>query len=116
MEAGSLPYDDVDVVLAFDIAIPASIARARRDILFVAAPPEPGMPYFKSLMKKMDYGKGYKYAHDYEGSYVPRAYLPEGRVYYTPTESGFERRVKERLDYWRQMFERERSQEPEATN
>jgi putative ATPase len=51
-------------------------------------------------------GKGYKYAHDYEGGYVPQAYLPEGRVYYTPTENGFERRVKERLDYWRQQFDK----------
>jgi putative ATPase len=50
-------------------------------------------------------GAGYKYAHDYEGSYVPQAYLPEGRVYYEPTENGFERRVKERLDYWRTLFE-----------
>jgi putative ATPase len=48
----------------------------------------------------------YKYAHDYEGGYVPQAYLPEGRVYYEPTENGFERRVKERLDYWRTLFER----------
>jgi putative ATPase len=50
-------------------------------------------------------GAGYKYAHDYEGGYVPQAYLPEGRVYYEPTENGFERRVKERLDYWRTLFE-----------
>jgi putative ATPase len=56
-------------------------------------------------------GEGYKYSHDYEGSYVPQAYLPEGRVYYTPTENGFERRVKERLDYWRELFEREQAGE-----
>jgi putative ATPase len=48
--------------------------------------------------------EGYKYAHDYEGNYVPQAYLPEGRIYYMPTENGFERCVKERLDYWRQLF------------
>jgi putative ATPase len=57
---------------------------------------------------------GYKYAHDYEGSYVPQAYLPEGRIYYEPTENGFERRVKERLDYWRTLFERENKSEPGA--
>jgi putative ATPase len=50
---------------------------------------------------------GYKYAHDYEGSYVPQAYLPEGRTYYEPSENGFERRIKERLDYWRKLFEEE---------
>jgi putative ATPase len=51
-------------------------------------------------------GAGYKYAHEYEGGYVPQAYLPEGRIYYEPTENGFERRVKERLDYWRMLFEK----------
>ncbi|MCH7225086.1 replication-associated recombination protein A [Haloferula sp. A504] len=48
----------------------------------------------------------YLYSHDYEGGYVPQAYLPEGRKYYTPTENGLEKRIKERLDYWRQQMER----------
>ena len=46
----------------------------------------------------------YKYSHDYDGAYVPQAYLPEGRVYYEPGEEGMEKRVKERLDYWREKF------------
>jgi putative ATPase len=52
-------------------------------------------------------GEGYKSAHDYEGGYVPQAYLPEGRIYYEPSDNGFERRIKERLDYWRKLFEEE---------
>ena len=52
-------------------------------------------------------GGGYKCAHDYEGGYVPQAYLPEGRIYYEPSDNGFERRIKERLDYWRKLFEEE---------
>ena len=55
--------------------------------------------------KLLGEGAGYKYAHDYEGGYVPQAYLPEGRIYYQPTENGFERRIKERLEYWRHRFE-----------
>jgi len=55
--------------------------------------------------KKLGHGEGYKYSHDYEGGYVPQAYLPEGRIYYEPTEHGLEKRVKERLDYWRGLFE-----------
>ena len=39
------------------------------------------------------------------GAYVPQAYLPEGRIYYEPTENGLEKRVKERLDHWRALFE-----------
>ena len=53
-------------------------------------------------------GKGladYQYSHSGEGAYIPQAYLPEGRRYYDPTENGYEKRVKERLDYWRAKFE-----------
>ncbi len=55
--------------------------------------------------KKLGHGSGYKYSHDYEGGYVPQAYLTEGRRYYEPTENGLEKRVKERLDYWRAQFD-----------
>jgi putative ATPase len=57
--------------------------------------------------KALGHGVGYKYAHDYEGGYVPQAYLPEGRIYYEPSDHGAERRVKERLEYWRRKFEDE---------
>lgn len=43
----------------------------------------------------------YLYAHDFEGGYVPQAYLPEGKIYYQPGDQGMEKRIKERLDYWR---------------
>jgi putative ATPase len=43
----------------------------------------------------------YLYAHDFEGAYVPQAYLPEGRIYYRPGDQGLEKRIKERLDFWR---------------
>ena len=43
----------------------------------------------------------YLYSHDFEGAYVPQAYLPEGRIYYQPGDQGMEKRIKERLDYWR---------------
>jgi putative ATPase len=50
----------------------------------------------------------YLYSHDYEGGYVPQAYLPEGRVYYHPGENGLEKRIKERMDYFRELAEREK--------
>lgn len=43
----------------------------------------------------------YLYSHDYEGAYIPQAYLPEGRTYYQPGNQGLESRIKERLEYWR---------------
>jgi putative ATPase len=48
---------------------------------------------------------GYLYPHDFEGGFVPQAYLEEGRRYYTPSEHGAERRIKERLEYWRALHE-----------
>jgi len=56
------------------------------------------------LMKEMGYGKDYKYPHDYPDHFVEEAYLPEnlkGRVYYQPTDEGFEREIKKRLENWR---------------
>ena len=65
--------------------------------------------------KKLGHGEGYKYSHDYEGAYVPQAYLPEGRVYYEPSENGMERRVKERLDHWRNLFDEDQKRAAERS-
>ncbi|MCX5849738.1 MAG: replication-associated recombination protein A [Deltaproteobacteria bacterium] len=57
------------------------------------------------LMKELDYGKDYKYAHDYADAYVPQEYLPEeikGQTFYQPKDTGFEKTIKERLNFWRQ--------------
>jgi putative ATPase len=54
--------------------------------------------------KLLGEGEGYQYAHDFAGGYVPQAYLPEGRRYYEPSDIGFERRIRERLEYWRSQF------------
>jgi putative ATPase len=56
------------------------------------------------LMKELDYGKDYKYAHDYADAYVPQEYLPEkiqGQIFYQPKETGFEKTIKERINFWR---------------
>lgn len=53
------------------------------------------------LMKELDYGKGYQYAHDYEDKLTKMQCLPEalaGREYYRPTAQGAEARWKERLE------------------
>ena len=55
------------------------------------------------LMRDQDYGKGYKYAHDYEGGFTPTQNLPEnlrGRRYYQPSERGYEAEVSNRLKRW----------------
>lgn len=54
--------------------------------------------------KALGHGQGYKYPHEFEGGYVPQAYLPEGRTYYTPTRQGSEVRIADRLEAWRRQF------------
>ena len=53
------------------------------------------------LMKELDYGKGYIYAHDTEEKVSAMQCLPDAlkdRRYYDPTEEGREREVKEKLE------------------
>jgi putative ATPase len=58
------------------------------------------------LTRELGYGAGYKYAHAYEDAYAPQEYLPEtlrGAAWYVPTDSGYERAVKERMEFWRKL-------------
>jgi putative ATPase len=52
------------------------------------------------LMKALDYGKGYEYAHDYEAKVADMQCLPDNlrdRKYYLPTSEGLEARLKARM-------------------
>jgi putative ATPase len=58
------------------------------------------------LMKNVGYGAGYQYAHDYEEKITNMRCLPEnlaGRVYYQPTNQGFEQRIQQRLEEIRKI-------------
>ncbi len=55
------------------------------------------------LMKDVGYGKGYAYDHETEHGFSGQNYFPddlERMQLYTPSERGFERDIKKRLDYW----------------
>ena len=58
-----------------------------------------------ALMKKLDYGKAYRYAHDEPNAYAAgENYLPEalkGRRYYEPVERGLELKIREKLRHLR---------------
>ncbi len=59
------------------------------------------------LMRELDYGKGYRYAHDDVEGLVDQEHLPDelcGRKYYQPTNRGYEALVKDRLTKWRQIL------------
>jgi putative ATPase len=58
------------------------------------------------LMKELEYGKGYEYAHDSEEKTAAMQCLPEqlkDRKYYQPVAQGFEREIEKRLSYWSQL-------------
>jgi putative ATPase len=58
------------------------------------------------LMKGLGYGEGYKYAFDSDNAYLPQEYLPEslrGASWYKPTELGYEKTVKERMEWWEKL-------------
>jgi putative ATPase len=58
------------------------------------------------LMKDLQYGKGYQYAHDEADAIADMSCLPpslEGRKYYEPKERGFEKEIKRRLDGWEEI-------------
>jgi putative ATPase len=55
------------------------------------------------LMKDIGYGAGYAYDHNSEEGFSGSDYWPEEmepQTFYTPVERGFERQVKERMEYW----------------
>jgi len=64
------------------------------------------------LMKNIGYGKGYKYAHDFDEKVTDMSCLPDnlaGRTYFTPTDQGFEQRLRQRLDDIRKIKARSAS-------
>ncbi len=83
-------------------ALYVAYERAKRDALGMLAEPVPlvirNAP--TRLMKELDYGKGYQYAHDSEEKLTDMQCLPDsllGKEYYLPTEEGVEGKFKTRL-------------------
>ena len=60
------------------------------------------------LMKELNYGKDYKYAHDYENNFVEQDFLPKkllGKSIWTPQNNPSENKMKEFLNKrWKNRF------------
>jgi putative ATPase len=60
------------------------------------------------LMKKMDYGKDYKYAHNFENNFTDLEFLPEklmGKAFYTPQENAKENEIRKFLrERWKGKY------------
>ncbi len=58
------------------------------------------------LMKNLGYGAGYEYDHEAEQGFSGQNYFPEAmerQRFYTPKDTGFEREIAKRLDYWAKL-------------
>ncbi|MBQ9594665.1 MAG: replication-associated recombination protein A [Synergistaceae bacterium] len=84
-------------------AVYAAYNSARQDAMKSLAEPVPlqirNAP--TKLMRELDYGKNYQYAHDYQAKITDMQCLPDsliGREYYHPTEQGSESRYRNRLE------------------
>jgi putative ATPase len=65
------------------------------------------------LMREQEYGAGYRYDHDERDAFSGQNYFPEGmerESFYRPTDRGFERELKQRLEAWA----RRRQDKPEG--
>ena len=53
--------------------------------------------------------EGYKYAHDFAGHVVDQEYAPTDKVYYKPTDQGYEQRIRQRLELWAHIRQQQRA-------
>ncbi|MBM3285143.1 MAG: replication-associated recombination protein A [Candidatus Aminicenantes bacterium] len=93
----------------------AAFSRAMKDV--EESPHEPVPLHLRNpvtrLMKEVGYGKDYAYAHDFAFGTTDMETFPErlkGRKYYTPGDIGLEREIKKRLDWWKSIKEKMRSE------
>jgi putative ATPase len=58
------------------------------------------------MMKNLGYGAGYNYDHDAEDGFSGQNYFPDAMAreqFYVPKETGFEREIAKRLEYWSKL-------------
>ncbi|MEL6239165.1 MAG: replication-associated recombination protein A, partial [Pseudomonadota bacterium] len=100
----------VQACLYLATAPKSNAAYAAQKSAFVAAretgslmPPANILNAPTKLMRDIGYGEGYAYDHESQDGFSGANYWPEGMApqdFYAPVERGFERQVKERMDYW----------------
>jgi putative ATPase len=98
-------------------AVYTAFAAVRQDVETTRAQPVPlhlrNAP--TKLMKQLDYGKDYKYAHDEEGKVADMECLPDNlrdRRYYQPTQEGREKLLAQRMEEIRRIREAKRGDTP----
>ncbi|MCD8102986.1 MAG: replication-associated recombination protein A [Alistipes sp.] len=109
MPEARIPLSEAAIYLATSpksnsayMAIDAALAHVRRDTnnrpvpLHIRNAPT-------TLMKSLNYGKDYRYAHSFEGNFTEQEFLPEGLEgtrFYAPGDNPQERTISERMEKW----------------
>jgi putative ATPase len=62
--------------------------------------------------KRLGHGEGYQYAHDHPGNFVAQDYLGAAKHYYQPGDQGVEKKIKERIEKWREQLDAARQPKP----
>jgi putative ATPase len=108
---GHLPLAQAAVYLSLapkSNAVYKAYGRVQDDLQNTMAEPVPMQirNAVTGLMKNIGYGRDYQYAHDFEDKVTDMSCLPEslaGRIYYQPTDQGFEARIRLRLEEIRRI-------------
>jgi len=122
MPEGNLALAEAAVYLSLapkSNALYTAYGDVKRDVEQTVAEPVPlhlrNAP--TKLMKQLDYGKGYQYAHDVEGRVADMQCLPDslrGRRYYHPTSEGVEKRIRDRMEEIRKKKSRAHKEDAEG--
>lgn len=118
MPEGALALAELTVYLSLapkSNAIYKAYGAAQRDVAETRNDPVPmhlrNAP--TTFMKNEGFGKGYKYAHDFEGGLIGQVNVPEniqGRRYYEPTDRGLERELGNRMKRIQDVYRRAQQQ------
>ena len=108
---GYLPLAEMTIYLATAPKSNSVVMALTRSLEAAQETPAVGVPIHlrnapTNLMKSLGYGKEYQYPHDAPEGFVEQQYLPDelkGATLYQPGDRGFERKIAERLAWWRQL-------------
>ena len=108
---GYLPLAEMTIYLATAPKSNSVVKALTRSLEAAQETPAVGVPIHlrnapTSLMKSLGYGKEYQYPHDTPEGFVDQPYLPEElkeAEFYQPGDRGFEKKVAERLAWWREL-------------
>ncbi len=62
------------------------------------------------VMQELGYNEGYKYSHNFPNAYAYQKYFPDKMqedTYYSPTDFGFESEIKKRINWWKNLRNKE---------